>query len=40
MHAALDDAVCVEVPAFEEDVHDLPALAKVAAHLTRAPEAA
>jgi anion-transporting ArsA/GET3 family ATPase len=40
MHHALDDAICVEVPAFEEDVHDLPALAKVAEHLTRAPEAA
>ena len=28
-----DDTVFVEVPAFEKDVHDLSALAKVAAHL-------
>jgi anion-transporting ArsA/GET3 family ATPase len=34
MKNALEDALCVEVPAFEEDVHDLPALAKVAEHLT------
>ncbi len=39
MHNALGRAFCVEVPAFEEDVHDLPALAKVAAHLTQSEEA-
>ena len=31
-----DDHLFVEVPAFEEDVHDLQALAKVAAYLTGA----
>ncbi len=31
-----NDAGIVEVPAFDEDVHDLAALAKVAAHLTDA----
>ena len=30
------DAEIVEVPAFDEDVHDLAALARVAAHLTDA----
>ncbi len=34
MKIAVGSAVCVEVPAFEEDVHDLPALARVAAYLT------
>jgi anion-transporting ArsA/GET3 family ATPase len=33
---ARGNLICVEVPAFEEDVHDLPALAKVARHLTEA----
>ena len=37
---ARGEVICVEVPAFEEDVHDLPALAKVARHLTARSEAA
>jgi transcription elongation factor GreA-like protein len=40
MRNAIEDAICVEVPAFERDVHDLPALAKVARHLTHEGEAA
>jgi hypothetical protein len=31
-----DDTRIVEVPAFDQDVHDLGALARVASYLTRA----